>query len=89
MLLEYSIISKGYDVIVQIKTSKRLSCNCLTMIMACVIYWQAKELDRLVDSAEFVSMGFDASLVKHVSPVGWDNVVLYGEYIINKLLIFR
>ena len=66
-----------------------ISCNCLTMIMACVIYWQAKELDRLVDSAEFVSMGFDSSLVKHVSPVGWDNVVLYGEYIINKLLIFR
>jgi hypothetical protein len=59
------------------------------MIMACVIYWQAKELDRLVDSAGFVAMGFDASLVKHVSPVGWDNVVLYGEYIINKLLIFR
>ena len=66
-----------------------ISCNCLTMIMACVIYWQAKELDRLVDSVEFSEMGFDASLVKHVSPVGWDNVVLYGEYVINKALIHR
>ena len=66
-----------------------ISCDCLTLIMACVIYWQAKELDRLTSSAEFVAMGFDLNLVKHISPVGWNNVVLYGEYIINKLLISR
>lgn len=64
-----------------------INCNSLTIIMACVIYWQAKELDRLISTDEFAEMGFDPSLVKHVSPVGWDNVVLYGEYIINKLLI--
>lgn len=66
-----------------------ISCDCLTMIMACIVYWQAKELDRLVNSDEFIAMGFDPSLVEHISPVGWDNVVLYGEYIINKLLICR
>ena len=55
--------------------------------MACVIYWQAKELDRLINSQEFIDMNFDLSLISHLSPVGWDNVVLYGEYIINKLLI--
>jgi hypothetical protein len=59
------------------------------MIMACIVYWQAKELDRLVNSDEFIAIGFDPSLVEHISPVGWDNVVLYGEYIINKLLICR
>lgn len=57
--------------------------------MACIVYWQAKELDRLVNSDEFIAMGFDPSLVEHISPVEWDNVVLYGEYIINKLLICR
>lgn len=66
-----------------------ISCNCLTLIMACIIYWQAKELDQLVNTAEFAEIGFDLDLVKHVSPVGWDNVVLYGEYVINKLLIGR
>lgn len=66
-----------------------ISCNCLTLIMACIIYWQAKELDQLVNTVEFFEMGFDLDLVKHVSPVGWDNVVLYGEYVINKLLIGR
>lgn len=57
--------------------------------MACVIYWQAKELDRLASSDEFAAMGFDPRLIKHISPVGWDNVVLYGEYRINKSLIHR
>ena len=66
-----------------------ISCDCLTLIMACVIYWQAKELDRLIASAEFAAMRFDISLAKHISPVGWDNVILYGEYIINRLLIYR
>lgn len=66
-----------------------ISCDCLTLIMACVIYWQAKELDRLTNSVEFSAMGFNLNLVKHISPVGWDNVVLYGEYIINKMLIYR
>lgn len=66
-----------------------INCNALTIIMACVIYWQAKELDRLIHSDEFAAMDFDLSLVKHISPVGWDNVVLYGEYIINKMLINR
>lgn len=64
-----------------------ISCNCLTIIMACVVYWQAKELDRLINTDEFAEMGFDLELVKHISPVNWDNVILYGEYIINKLLI--
>jgi TnpA family transposase len=63
-----------------------ISCNSLTLIMACVIYWQAKELDRLINSIEFHERGFDMSLVKHISPVNWDNV---GEYIINKQLIHR
>lgn len=66
-----------------------INCNSLTIIMACVIYWQAKELDRLIGSDEFEEMGFDISLVKHISPVGWDNVVLYGDYVINKALINR
>jgi hypothetical protein len=54
-----------------------------------VIYWQAKELDQLVSSVEFKERGFDPDLIQHISPVSWDNVVLYGEYIIDKSLIHR
>jgi len=28
--------------------------------------------------------GVDASLLEHVSPIEWDNVVLYGEYLIDR-----
>ena len=31
--------------------------------------------------------GVDLSLLKHISPIEWDNVVLYGEYHLNKRLI--
>ena len=70
-------------------TGQEINCHCLTLILACVIYWQAKELDKLVNSIEFKERGLDPDLIQHISPVGWDNVVLYGEYIINKALINR
>lgn len=60
-----------------------VSCNSLTIILAAIIYWQAKELHRLIKSEAFKKMGFNLKLMSHISPVGWDNVVLYGEYIIR------
>ncbi len=27
------------------------------------------------------------SLLEHVSPIGWDNVILYGEYVLNRSLV--
>lgn len=67
------------------RTDKALifCCNSLTIILAAIIYWQAKELSRLIASDEFKAMQFNTKLMAHISPVGWDNVVLYGEYIIN------
>jgi len=26
-------------------------------------------------------------MLPHVSPIGWDNVILYGEYVVDKRLI--
>ena len=31
--------------------------------------------------------GVDMSLLEHVSPIEWNNVVLYGEYVIDRNLI--
>jgi TnpA family transposase len=66
-----------------------VSCNSLTIILAAIIYWQSKELNRLFNLDEFKQMGFDPNLMKHISPVNWDNIVLYGEYIINMEMIKR
>ncbi len=34
-------------------------------------------------------MGVDLSLLEHVSPIEWDNVVFYGQYVLNRNLIKR
>ena len=35
------------------------------------------------------SNGIDLSLLEHISPIEWDNVVLYGQYILDRKLVRR
>lgn len=72
----------GRDLQAQKNTS-----NCLTLIMACIIYWQAKELNRVILECEPEKADVDLDLLEHISPIGWENVVLYGEYVLNRNLI--
>ena len=52
------------------------TCSCLTLILACIVYWQAREISRLAAAPDFP---FDPDLLRHVSPIEWKNVILYGE----------
>ncbi|NIP28453.1 MAG: Tn3 family transposase [Phycisphaerae bacterium] len=62
---------------------QRNSCSCLTLILACIVYWQAKEIHRvLLECPSEIEL--DLSLVEHISPITWDNVILYGEYVIDR-----
>ena len=61
--------------------------SCLTLIMACIIYWQAKEINRVILEGTPEAAGVDLSLLEHISPIGWDNVLLYGEYVLNRNLV--
>ncbi len=36
-----------------------------------------------------VQLAVDGSLLEQVSPIAWDNVVLYGQYVLNRKLIKR
>lgn len=65
------------------------SSSCLTLIVACIVYWQAKEIARVVNKCDPEGSGIDVSLLKHVSPIEWDNVVLYGLYVLNPKLVRR
>jgi|SRR5271165_485163 len=38
-------------------------------------------------SAHPVANGIYLSLLEHVSPIEWDNVVLYGQYILDRKLV--
>lgn len=33
--------------------------------------------------------GVDVSMLKHISPIEWSNVLLYGQYVIDRNLIRR
>ena len=59
----------------------------MTLILACIIYWQAKEINRLVLECDPVGNGIDLRLMKHISPITWNNVILYGEYVLDRNLV--
>ena len=63
------------------------TCGCLALILACIIYWQAKEIGRVVSECNPEEEGIDVSLLEHVSPIEWNNILLYGEYVIDPSLI--
>ena len=65
------------------------TCSCLTLILACIVYWQAREISWAIGQSDPAKEGLDLSLLDHVSPIEWDNVVLYGQYILDPKLIRR
>ena len=67
--------------------AQKNTCSCLTLIMACIIYWQAKEIAKIIDELGQELDKKCLAMIPHVSPIGWDNVILYGEYILDKSLI--
>ena len=67
--------------------AQKNTASCLTLIMACIIYWQAKEINRVILECDPDAAGVDLALLEHISPIGWENVVLYGEYVLNRKLI--
>ena len=65
------------------------SCSCLTLVVSCIIYWQAREMSRAIRHGDPESEGIDLSMLKHVSPIEWSNVILYGTYKLNRSRIRR
>jgi Tn3 transposase DDE domain len=59
------------------------SCSCLTLLLACVVYWQAKEISRVLKMGIPEGEDINISLLEHVSPIEWENVILYGQYVLN------
>lgn len=59
----------------------------LTLITAWIIYWQAKEINRVILECDPEKAGVDLSLLEHINPIEWDNVLLYGEYVLDRKLV--
>jgi hypothetical protein len=50
------------------------------LIEAAIIYWQILQIDEVLRFWDLESEELDSSWLAHISPIRWDNVVLYGEY---------
>ena len=50
--------------------------NYLTLILACIIYWQTKEINRVVMESDPEGNGINLKLREYISPITWDNVIL-------------
>ena len=54
------------------------------LIMACIIYWQAKEIERVIDTYTPNSKDIDLSLLQHISPISWSDLIIHDEYVLNR-----
>ncbi len=66
---------------------QRNTASSLTLIMACIIYWQAKEISRAIQHGDPDAAGVDLSLLSRISPIRWSNVILYGQYFFDPSLV--
>ena len=46
-----------------------------------------KEINRVILECDPIGNGIDIQLIEHISPITWDNVILYGEYVIDEKLV--
>ena len=60
--------------------AQKITASCLTLIMACIICWQAKEISRVILEQGPESACVDLSLLERISPDSWEIILLYGDY---------
>jgi hypothetical protein len=56
-----------------------------------VIYWQAREISRVVRwcQSKEDEEKIDVTLLEHVSPIELDNLIRYGQYILDPAQVRR
>jgi len=63
------------------------TASCLVLIQAAIVYWQIKEIERVLTTFDPGEEQLEVRLLEHISPVKWENVVLYGQYVLNPSLV--
>jgi TnpA family transposase len=61
--------------------------SCLVLIEAAIIFWQILQIDEVLRFWDLEAEGIDPRFLAYMSPVRWDNVILYGQYEIDRNLV--
>ena len=62
------------------------TASCLLIILAAIVYWQIREIERVLGDSD-PGEDVPVDLLDHISPISWENVVLYGEYKLRPELV--
>lgn len=57
--------------------------SCLNILLNVVVIWNTVYLTRAIEHKRQTS-GLDESLLKHISPLNWNHIQLYGKYYFNE-----
>ena len=58
--------------------------ECSRLVTNCIIYYNAMLLSNVLDYKEAVGDIQGADLLKHISPIAWQHINLYGRYEFRK-----
>ena len=52
----------------------------LNLLTAIIIYWNTDQLGRAVRKRKRAGLKIPEYLLRHISPLGWEHILLTGEY---------
>ena len=52
----------------------------LNLVIAAIVYWNTSYMDKASEHLRRQGRLPDPNLLRHVSPLGWDHIVLTGDY---------
>jgi hypothetical protein len=60
--------------------NQRYRASGLNLVTAAIILWNTVYLERSVDALERNGQPINQDLLKHLSPLGWEHIMLTGDY---------
>ena len=61
--------------------------SCLNILLNIIVIWNTVYLQKAVEYIRESKGGFDETSLKHVSPLNWGHIQLYGKYYFNSNLL--
>jgi hypothetical protein len=59
------------------------------LILACIVYWQAWEISQVLHQCDQLANGADLPRWNTSTPLERDNILLYGQFILDQTLARR
>ena len=57
----------------------------LNLLTAIIIFWNTQQLDNAVMQRKRAGLETPGELLAHISPLGWEHILLIGQYIWRKM----